>query len=83
MHRSAGLTNRTREAVKGVADSVPSMNETKRENLQNQTSASKNTTAGAADPLAALGKVMSTGADDDETHPGLEKPLVKQQELKR
>ena len=30
-----------------------------------------------SDPLAAIGSVV----DEEETHPGLEKPFVKQQEL--
>lgn len=83
MHRSAGLTSKGAGAVKAAADSVPSRDETQEEKLQTQANALEDTKpARPADPLAALGKVMSS-SDDDETYPGLEKPLVKQQELRQ
>ena len=82
MHRKAGLTNKGAESSKEAADRVPSKNETQKEKLQPQSNASANTTSRPADPLAALGKVMSSSGDDDETHPGLEKPFAKQQELR-
>lgn len=83
MHRRAGLTSKGAEVVREAADSVSSIDDTKQEKLQTQANALEDTkTSRPADPLAALGKAMSS-SDDDETHPGLEKPLVKQQELRR
>ena len=82
MHRSADMINAAAEAAKGAADSVLSVNEKAPGNLQTQPNVSDKTTNPPVDPLAAVGNIITSGGDDDETYPGLEKPFVKQQELK-
>lgn len=71
------------ETVKAAADSFSNVNNTAGGEVQTQSSVSNNTTETSPKLLAALGKSMVTSNDgDDETFPGLEKPLINQQELK-
>lgn len=69
------------ETVKVAADSFSIVNNTAGGALQTQSSVLNSSTDTSPNLQAALEKGTSNGVDD-ETYPGLEKPLVNQQELK-
>lgn len=83
MRRTAAMSKTAAETVNVAADNFLRLNNTAGGELQTPSSVLNNTTGTSPNPLAALGKskVTSNGGDD-ETYPGLEKPLVNQQELK-
>ena len=83
MRRKADMTTTAAEAVKGATDIVSNTSKTAGGNLPKEISVLNKTTYSPPDPSAALGnsKVTSSG-DDNHSYPGLEKPLVSQQELK-
>lgn len=73
-------------AVKGAADSVSNTNTVARGNSQTQISISNDTMYTPPNLLAGvLGNseaTSSSGGDDEQSYPGLEKPLGSQQDLK-